>query len=575
MRTGRRTSLQRRFFIFTLTFSLVILAVTMGLTYYSALQSVAGSTSQYLGTYIAFADQAFTDRLNSVKLLSHTIASDQKIVQAAIALSTREASYDWFVEQLRMRSYLDGLIVDKSYVQRLAVIMENGAIFQSSVTGPLYLRDLDLDSLRQAMESTVLTAAYDEAGLFRVTRPIMVHGVAKGTVYMELDAASLFAEYAVQPLAQTSLFILDEAGRLIHTAGPVVEQFDPAVAASWDTGLRFTGGHGYFLLRHESGALGMTVIGMLTLEALLGDALRLGQWMLILALAAALAAAGIAWLFSRSLFGNLNILMDCMRAVRKGDLTRKAVVSTRDEISDAADAFNAMMDKIQRLMADIRVQEAAKRAAEQQMLEAQIQPHFVYNSISAMQYAAQMRGQTDIEQAAAALGELMRSVLGNHTEWITLWEERTYIEQYIVLQRFKFKNGFTLRWAVDEPLWAMTLPKLLVQPLVENALIHGIHLRDDGEIVVSAHRSRDRVLLQVTDNGKGMAADAVAELMDRQVASMRRVGIANVRERIELCYHGQAQFSIMSVPGSFTCVELNLPAEEGRLQHGAASSPGG
>ncbi len=121
----------------------------------------------------------------------------------------------------------------------------------------------------------------------------------------------------------------------------------------------------------------------------------------------------------------------------------------------------------------------------------------------------------------------------------------------------------------------MTLPKLLVQPLVENALIHGIHLRDDGEIVVSAHRARDRVLLQVTDNGKGMAADAVAELMDRQVASMRRVGIANVRERIELCYHGQAQFSIMSVPGSFTCVELNLPAEKGRLQHGTASSPGG
>lgn len=575
MHKDRRTSLQRRFFIFTLTFSLIILVVTLGLTYYSALQSVAESTSQYLGTYIAFADQAFTERLNSVKLLSHTIASDQKIVQAAIALSTREASYDWFVEQLRMRSYLDGLIVDKGYVQRLAVIMENGAIYQSSTTDPLYLRDLDPDGLRRAMESTVLTAAYDEAGLFRVTRPIMVQGTAKGTVYMELDAEALFAEYAVQPLAQTSLSIFDASNRLIHTAGPAVEPVDPGAIATWNTGVRFTGGHGYFLLRHESSALGMTVIGMLTLENLLGDALQLGRWMLILALVAALAVAGIAWLFSRSLFGNLNILMECMRAVRTGDLSRKAVVSTRDEISDAADAFNAMMDKIQCLMADIRVQEAAKRAAEQQMLEAQIQPHFVYNSISAMQYAAQMRGQTDIEQAAAALGELMRSVLGNHSEWITLWEERTYIEQYIVLQRFKFKNHFTLRWEVDEPLWGMTLPKLLVQPLVENALIHGIHLRDDGDIVVSAHQAQDRVLLQVTDNGKGMAADAVAELMDRQVASLRRVGIANVRERIALCYHGQAQFSIMSVPGSFTCVELNLPASEGRPQNGAANSLGG
>lgn len=575
MRAGRRTSLQRRFFIFTLTFSLVILVVTMGLTYSNSLQSVAESTSQYLSTYIQFADQAFTERLNAVKLLSHTIASDQKIVLSAISLSAKEGSYDWFVEQLRMRSYLDGLIVGKDYVQRLAVIMENGSIFQSSNDSPLFLRDLDPESLRQAMDRTALAVAYDEIGVFRITRPIMVQGANRGTVYMELDAAALFAEYALQPLARTNLFIFDGEKRLIHLAGPAAEQFDPQRIAEWNTGLHFVGGKGYFLLRHPSAAMDMTVLGMLTLEDLLGDALQLGQWMLMLALLAALVVAGIAWLFSRSLFGNLNILMDCMRAVRKGDLSRKAQVSTRDEISDAADAFNAMMDKIQTLMADIRVQEAAKRAAEQQMLEAQIQPHFVYNSISAMQYAAQMRGQTDIEQAAAALGELMRSVLGNHSEWITLWEERTYIEQYIVLQRFKFKQRFTLRWEVEEPLWAMTLPKLLLQPLVENALIHGIHLREDGEIIVSARAQEGRVLLRVTDNGKGIAADAVAELMDAQPASMRRVGIANVRERIQLCYHGQADFSIISVPGSFTCVELNLPGGEGGEKHGAAGGLGG
>ena len=264
-----------------------------------------------------------------------------------------------------------------------------------------------------------------------------------------------------------------------------------------------------------------------------------------------------------------------MRAVRQGDLTQRAVVSTRDEISDAADAFNEMMQKINTLMEDIRRQETAKREAEQQVLEAQIQPHFVYNSISAMQYAAGLRGQTDIEQAAAALGELMRSVLGNHNEWITLWEERTYIEQYIVLQRFKFKQHFTLTWDVEEKLWGMLLPKLLLQPLVENALLHGIGAKQNGEITVSAHEQGDRVLLQVTDDGKGITPGDVERLMEAKPAAMRHVGISNVRERIATCYGDRGTFNVVSVPGSFTCVEIRLPLGEGGDGYGAASGARG
>ena len=575
MHNQRRTSLQRRYFIFTLAFSLVILAVTLGLTYYSAVTSVSASTTQYLSTYLQFADQAFTARVNSAKLLSHTIAGDRQIVQSAIAAASREGSYDWFMEQLRMRSYLDGLMADKKYVKRLAVVMESGSIYQSSSDSPMYWRDLT-DELKAALHFTVLITRYDEEqNVFLLTRPVMAQGTVKGVVYMELDADALFAEYALQPLNSTSLFLFDAQDRLIHTAGPQMPQNIAQDALHWETGLHWVNGHPYCLLKQPGGTMDITVIGMITLEELLGDALRLGRWMLVMAVAAALVTAGIAELFSRSLFGNLNILMDCMRAVRQGDLTQRAVVSTRDEISDAADAFNEMMQKINTLMEDIRRQETAKREAEQQVLEAQIQPHFVYNSISAMQYAAGLRGQTDIEQAAAALGELMRSVLGNHNEWITLWEERTYIEQYIVLQRFKFKQHFTLTWDVEEKLWGMLLPKLLLQPLVENALLHGIGAKQNGEITVSAHEQGDRVLLQVTDDGKGITPGDVERLMEAKPAAMRHVGIGNVRERIATCYGDRGTFNVVSVPGSFTCVEIRLPLGEGGDGYGAASGARG
>ncbi|MGN0746552.1 MAG: sensor histidine kinase [Aristaeellaceae bacterium] len=571
----KKTSLQRRFFLFTLTVSLLILFVTLGCTYYNAVQSVAASTSRYLSTYIQYADQSFASQISSVKLLAHTIASDRQIVQAAITTTASEGSYPWFQDQLRMRSYLDGLIVDKGYVEHLAVIMRNGSIYQSSNDIQLYRRDVDKQSLEDALNSTVLTLRYHPDGYFLLSRPIMVKGEILGTVYMILDAEQLFAEYALQPLAMTNLYILDEQLQLIHAGGPDAERFSPGLMATWETGVHFVGGEGFFVLRYPSSALSLTIISVMTLQDLLGDALTLGHQLLLLCVGLALLVAGVSWLFSRSLFRNLNTLMECMRAVRKGDLGRKAIVSTRDEISEAADAFNLMMDKLQMLMEDIRTQEAAKRAAEQRVLEAQIQPHFVYNSISAMQYAAQMRGQTDIEQAAAALGELMRSVLGNHDEWITLWEEKLYIDQYVVLQRFKFQNDFTLRWEVEEPLWAMRIPKLLLQPLVENALIHGIHMQEGGEIIVSARRSGKGVLLRVTDNGKGMDALQVAGIMKAPPAGLRRIGISNVRERIALCYQGQAHFDIVSIPGNFTSVEIELPPEKGDDAHGSTGSAGG
>lgn len=575
MKNSRKTSLQRRFFIFTLTASLVILVVALGLSYASSLSSVAQSTQEYLGTYIEHADQMFAQRMSNVRILTHTIASDRQIVQAATTVQHPVASYDWFTEQLRMRSYLDGLIADKSYVQRLVVVMNNGSLYHSS-DELIQPRDLEPQVMDAALKSTGMRVTYDPRGFFYVTQPIRVKGESQGAIYMELDAGALFSEYDLRPLDSSRVMLFDRSGSVLFACGP--EPGDVTEEMIWQSegGVNFFGGEGWFILRKESAGYEMTVVAMLTLGDLLVDALATGQWMLVLLLGAAIVVAGLAWIFSRQLFGNLNILMECMRAVRKGNLTCRARVSTRDEISEAADTFNDMMDKIKNLMEDIRAQEAAKRAAEQQMLETQIQPHFVYNAISAMRYAAQMRGQRDIEQAAGALGELMRSVLGNHDEWITLWEEKAYIEQYVVLQKFKFQNEFLLRWDVPEKLWGMRLPKLLIQPLVENALIHGIHQRKAGEIVVSAVAEKDRVVLRVTDNGKGMEAEQVADLMEKPAApaTMRRIGINNVRQRIALCYEGRARFGILSIPGNFTCVEMELPYTEGGEDYGHPGSAG-
>ena len=255
-----------------------------------------------------------------------------------------------------------------------------------------------------------------------------------------------------------------------------------------------------------------------------------------------------------------------MKDVRDNKLHVRAHVRSRDEIGELAGTFNSMMDRIEGLMEEVKEEEKQKREAEQNVLAAQIQPHFVYNAISAVQYVARMRGQEDINDAAGALSRLLRSVLGNRDEFITLWEEREYIESYMTLQRFKFQGGFPLTWEVEEELWTFRIPKLLLQPIVENALIHGVAPKGSGTISVQAYTQGEKIVLKVIDDGEGIEEDVIRRLAERRspgegMRPFRNVGLPNVFGRLDLIYGEEASYGITGCPGLFTCVEMRIPRE--------------
>lgn len=178
------------------------------------------------------------------------------------------------------------------------------------------------------------------------------------------------------------------------------------------------------------------------------------------------------------------------------------------------------------MLEEVRQKERLKREAEQDVLAAQIEPHFLYNSIDSIQYVAHMRKEEEIERVAVALSELLRSVLSNRNEFITLWEERVYIENYITIERFKYRGFFQLLWDVDEELWTYRIPKLLLQPIVENALIHGISTREnDGVIQIKIFRQEKDIIFKIMDNGRGMSRDQIEQLLT-EVTKKIKLGFA-------------------------------------------------
>ena len=556
----KRRTLQHRFLIFTLTISLILIILTLGFAFFYFLRSMSGTTEQYMHTYMEYADDMLTARLDSATVLAHTVAADEKIIQQTIRRSSPEASYDWFQEQLNIRSYLNGMIVDKSYISRLALLLDTGNIYSSGDT--LFWHSLE-DEWFSDDSSSLQIKNLPEQKAVMITRPILARGQNMGKVLILLDAGELCSAFAIQPLEDAAIRVYAPDGTRMYSSESALAYSEEELGSTLAPGIYWQHWKPYFAIRYENSVTGITTVSLIPGERFLKDVMQWVRFILILVVLAVILALGATRFFGKALFRNLNILMDSMRAVRHGDLSKRAVVSSHDEISEAADSFNRTLAHIEKLTEDIRMQEEQKRQAEQRVLESQIRPHFVYNSISAMQYAAQANGQEEIEHAAQALSALMRSVLGNHDALVTLWEEKNYIDSYIVLQRFKFKNQFQVEWDVDESLWMMTLPKLLLQPLVENALIHGIRFSEDGIITVSAHHTADgKVSLQVRDNGAGMTQeqiDAVTSQTEGNAASFRSVGLRNVTERIRLYYQGEGSFNVESEPGKYTLAEIIIP----------------
>ena len=330
-----------------------------------------------------------------------------------------------------------------------------------------------------------------------------------------------------------------------------------------DTGYIKINGEKQYYIRNKSGTGFMSISVLIPYRVLSKDAEKLKLKFIIIGFCAAAAAVFCSVFLSRKLCRNLKQLSNNMEEIRQGNMEVRVSVQTRDEIGILADTFNRMMDQIAKLMIEIKEKEIVKKEAEQKFLDAQIEPHFLYNSINSIQYVAHMRGEEEIERVAIALSELFRSVLSNKREFITLWEEKEYIDNYILIERFKYTRDFSLIWDVEEELWAYQIPKLLLQPIVENALIHGIADKEEGVINIKVYRDENAVVVKILDNGKGIARNRLQELQEgiykNKKSRFRRVGISNVFERIKLLFGEEYGGNIYSYQNTFTCIELTLP----------------
>ena len=271
-----------------------------------------------------------------------------------------------------------------------------------------------------------------------------------------------------------------------------------------------------------------------------------------------LLCIGIVAMVYQGIMSPIKRMLEFCREISEGKLSVRIQDKHKDELSRLSGSMDHMADTIEHLMDQQKTQEKKKRELELQMLQYQLNPHFLFNTLNSLRFVAAMHKDQIVSDGIQALSSLLQNTLTNKNEYITIQEELENLENYFSILRIRYAGSFEYSFHVEEDeLLSCLVPKLILQPLAENSVMHGSS--DNGtvmEIQITCWRENKDVMIELSDDGKGFEVtdDALAPHPER-----KRIGVANVNDRIQLNFGRKYGLKINSQPGKGTTCTLTLP----------------
>lgn len=321
----------------------------------------------------------------------------------------------------------------------------------------------------------------------------------------------------------------------------------------------------YQLLYHSFPEYDWRIIGVFPLNESLQVVKDIQFFTLLIAFVTLSLAFAASWYFTNSIVKPVGKLRSLMKKVEEGELHLRYPVKSKDEIGELGNSFNNMVQEIDNLIHLVYLEQKEKREAELKILQAQIKPHFLYNTLDTIQWMAQDRDADDIVDIVVALTNLFRISLSKGRELIPLNEEIQHVDSYLIIQMARYEDKLSYGIELPEDLSNVHVPKIILQPLVENAIYHGIKAKPgNGHIQIGGYREEQKLVLTVEDNGIGFDPGRLNQInealqQERRGGEDRGYGIYNVNERIRLSYGSGYGLKIESAEGQGTRIEVRLP----------------
>ncbi|MCL6590599.1 MAG: sensor histidine kinase [Firmicutes bacterium] len=306
------------------------------------------------------------------------------------------------------------------------------------------------------------------------------------------------------------------------------------------------------------------IINFINYRAITNDVERVWRFLTIAFGLLILLFLGFTLVFFRKIILPLRSLSHQMQLVEQGDFHAQIAVKGNDEIAQLGQSFNKMVAEINKLVLERDLKERARSQAELETLKSQINPHFIANTLNSIRLMAMIAKVDSIKKMTEAFMKLLTATLGKDATMITVAEELENLQNYVYIMKVRYGAKFEVEFHIDEAIRQYHLLKLVLQPIVENAILHGVSELEDrkGLIQITGARTENNLLFTVTDNGTGMSPELIRKMLSEDYQNPKgfnSMGINNVDRRIKLHHGAGYGLEITSAPGQGATVKIHLP----------------
>ncbi len=514
-----------------------------------------------LQSYLQQSVSSMDRTLDGYNSLSDYIAFDRTLAEVfSMEYGTPYEQYEQLTQKvdpiLRTASYFHG------GMQQITIYTDNGMVKHDTTVAPVSEIE-ETDWYQKTLEHPGLNwfANYQEETLFSA-RKLAFSGAREGVniLYMDVDYQKLFTPYAETLISECGLYITDQDGKLVFEESRFSgknQNYDLTYSEFLEQ--RDRGSTDYIILCEQSNTTGWTV-WLYQPVGLAGEAMRpIGVMAGVTILICILAAVLAYFITSGMVSSRIERLTHFMQEVQEGSMDMQMESDDRDEIGMLYRGFGSMMKRIRTLINEVYLSKITQKEAELKALQAQINPHFLYNTLSLINWKALAAGEEDISRMTLALSTFYRTALNRGRNVLQVEAELSNTRAYLEIQSMLHDGDFDYEIEAQPEILQCESLNLILQPLVENAIHHGIEEKTDGrgKITVRGWKEDNCVWFMVEDNGVGMEQEVADKILTME---SKGYGVRNVDERIRLCYGEKYAMKVESVVGKGTKMTIHFPA---------------
>ena len=556
----KRSSLLVRMVISIFLVFLILLALVGTFYYQSSSSAIEASiegnsqttisqTSHFIQSYIKKLETTSTSLTQQTDVLAYAENPSQDKI---------EGIQNLFLTILKADKDLKTVVL----VTKSGQVISTDDTVQMKTSSDMMAEDWYQKAIHQG-DKPVLTPARksDSQWVISVTQELVdAKGINLGVIRLDISYETLEAYLNQLQLGQQGFaFIINENHEFVYhpqhtvySSSSEMEAMKPYI----ETGQGYTLDHQSYVSQEKIAGTDWTVLGVSSLEKLDQVRSQLMWTLLGASFTSLLACLYLVWLTLKRWIAPLNDLRETMLEIASGNQNLRAKETGAYELREVTRQFNAMLDQVDHLMADIRRQEETTRQYQLQALSSQINPHFLYNTLDTIIWMAEFQDSQRVVQVTKSLATYFRLALNQGKDLISLSDEINHVRQYLFIQKQRY--GDKLDYEINEnPAFEnLVLPKLVLQPLVENALYHGIKEKEgQGHIKITVQKQDLGLVIRIEDDGVGFQASG-----DSSQSQLKRggVGLQNVAQRLKLHFGEDYHMKIDSAPLKGTTVEIYI-----------------